>query len=393
MPSREFKIGVFVIEGLNALPLSIYFMYLFFYMQDRHGFGTMENLLLGGFGGLLYMLSAAVAGKFAPKFGYLNAIAVSFAVMIVIFPLGILAATVPGQLAVYAAGVISMAFVWAPLQSLSVQGEPKRRVQRMVGIYNLVWAGMAAVGYFIGGWLVDHLTYNCIFLIPAGVHFVQLVIVLRLRAVARRDFAGASSDGRRGDAMSLHDEAEVPGARIFLKMAWIANPFAFIASNTAVPSIPELAGAFELTTTQAGVFVSVWMFARVAGFLGCWLWDGWHYRRGWLWGSYVMMVVSFILILTAPLLAVLIVAQVGFGLSVGMIYYSSLYYSMHVGDNHGKQGGVHESVIGAGNCIGPWLGAGALFLLPAQVHAATWTVTALLVVGFVWMLRTWARRG
>ena len=86
MPSRGFKIGVFVIEALNALPLSIYFMYMFFYMKERHGFGGMENLLLGGYGGFVYMISAATAGRIAPRFGYLNAMAISFASMAVVFP-------------------------------------------------------------------------------------------------------------------------------------------------------------------------------------------------------------------------------------------------------------------------------------------------------------------
>ena len=66
---------------------------------------------------------------------------------------------------------------------------------------------------------------------------------------------------------------------------------------------------------------------------------------------------------------------------------------MHVGDNHGEQGGVHEAAISAGNCVGPWLGAGALFILPGAADAAVWTVTTLLIAGFVWMIRVWMRRG
>lgn len=393
MPSRGFKIGVFVIEALNALPLSIYFMYMFFYMKERHGFGGMENLLLGGYGGFVYMISAATAGRIAPRFGYLNAMAISFASMAVVFPMGIVADSVIGQLSVYTAGAAAMAFVWAPLESLSVQGEPKHRVQKMVGIYNVVWASFAAVGYFVGGAIVDWLGYKAIFLIPASVHFVQLLITLWLRGVAKRDFGDAAMGAAaKEDSTHLHDEAEAPFARTFLRMAWIANPFAFIASNTVTPTIPTLAKQFDLSKTMAGCLISIWLFARVAAFIGCWMWSGWRYRLRWLLGAYLGMMISFVLILAVPSLPVLIGAQVVFGLSVGMIYYASLYYSMHVGDNHGEQGGVHESAIGAGNCVGPWLGAGALFLLPGFAHAATVTVTVLLAGGLAWILRLWARR-
>jgi predicted MFS family arabinose efflux permease len=134
------------------------------------------------------------------------------------------------------------------------------------------------------------------------------------------------------------------------------------------------------------------MFSRFAGFVVCWMWDGWHYRFGWLVGAIAAMTSAFVVILTAPWLWILVAAQVVFGLSIGIIYYSSLYYSMHVGDNHGEQGGVHEAAIGAGNCVGPWIGAGALFLLPGQPNAAVWAVAALLIGGLGWMLKTWSAR-
>ncbi len=395
MPSRAFKIGVFTLEGLNAVPLAVYFMYLFFFMRETHGVGTMENLLLGGYGGFIYMTFSALGGKVAPRCGFLNTITASFFVMVLVFPCGVAVDSMWGQIGIHTVAVAGMAFVWAPLESLSVQGEPKNRVQKMVGVYNLVWSSMAALGFFLGGAIVDKFGFRAMFLIPAGVHFTQLLIALWLRGIERRDFGRAHSGARKTadeDVAQLHDEADVPFAATFLRMAWIANPFSFVASNTAVPSIPELAKDFGLTKTGAGFLISIWMFARFAGFIACWLWDGWHYRLRWLLGAFVAMTVSFVVILTVPKLWALIVAQALFGLSLGMIYYSSLYYSMHVGDNHGEQGGVHEAAIGAGNCVGPWLGAGALFLLPHQPNAAVWTVTALMVGGLVWLLRVWAGR-
>ncbi len=395
MPSRAFKIGVFTLEGLNAIPLAVYFMYIFFLMRDRFGFGDMENLLFGGFGGFVYMVFSAVGGRVAPRFGYLNTITVSLALMVAVFPCGLMVHSLWGQILIHTIGVAGMAFVWAPLESLAVQGEPKHRVQKMVGIYNLVWSGMAALGFFLGGAIVDRLGFEAMFLIPAGVHFVQLLLALWLRRVESRDFGRAHSGARRQseeDEVLLHDEADVPFAGVFLKMAWIANPFAFVATNTVGPSIPELAQQFELTKTAAGFFISVWMFSRFAGFVVCWMWDGWHYRLGWLVGAIAAMTSAFVVILTAPWLWILVAAQVVFGLSIGIIYYSSLYYSMHVGDNHGEQGGVHEAAIGAGNCVGPWIGAGALFLLPGQPNAAVWAVAALLIGGLGWMLKTWSAR-
>ncbi len=47
-----------------------------------------------------------------------------------------------------------------------------------------------------------------------------------------------------------------------------------------------------------------------------------------------------------------VVAQIAFGISVGLIYYSSLFYSMDVGETKGEHGGLHEAMIGAAPASG-----------------------------------------
>jgi hypothetical protein len=84
----------------------------------------------------------------------------------------------------------------------------------------------------------------------------------------------------------------------------------------------------------------------------------------------------------APSIGLLLAAQVGFGLSIGLIYYSSLYYSMNVTENHGSNAGVHEAMIGAGLFIGPAVGAATLYLIPTAISIGAWSVGGLLCAGF-----------
>ena len=70
------------------------------------------------------------------------------------------------------------------------------------------------------------------------------------------------------------------------------------------------------------------------------------------------------------------------------MYYSSLFYSMDVGEASSEHGGLHEAFIGAGIFLGPATGAAALTLAPQSPNAATWAVSALLTVGLgglVWL--------
>jgi MFS family permease len=78
----------------------------------------------------------------------------------------------------------------------------------------------------------------------------------------------------------------------------------------------------------------------------------------------------------------LLIAQVGFGLSIGLIYYSSLYYSMNVTENHGSNAGLHEAMIGVGLFVGPAVGCATLYLVPTAIGIGAWSVGGLLCVGF-----------
>jgi hypothetical protein len=170
-------------------------------------------------------------------------------------------------------------------------------------------------------------------------------------------------------------------AKGFLRMAWLANPFAYVAINTIIAIIPGLAQRHELTPMWAGFFCSVWFFARFGAFAALWLWPGWHYRFRWFVGAYSMLLLGFSVILLSPSLWPVLIAQVAFGAAVGLVYYSSLFYSMDVGETKGEHGGIHEAAIGAGIFGGPAVGAAALALFPASATAGIWAVATLLLAG------------
>ena len=139
----------------------------------------------------------------------------------------------------------------------------------------------------------------------------------------------------------------------FLNMAWVANPMAYLAINTIIATVPTLAVRMHFSRMLAGFICSIWLFARTATFVALRLWPGWHYRFRFLAWSYAVMIASFAGILLAPKAWVLAVAEMFFGVALGLIYYSSLFYSMDVGDTKGEHGGIHEAAIGLGNGTGP----------------------------------------
>src|SRR6266571_3803047 len=89
-------------------------------------------------------------------------------------------------------------------------------------------------------------------------------------------------------------------AKWFLRMAWLANPFAYIALNTVIAVVPGVANKLGLSATMANFCCSVWCFAQFAAFFGLWAWSGWHYRFRWLLTAYLTLLLTFALIVLTP---------------------------------------------------------------------------------------------
>jgi hypothetical protein len=386
MFQRKLKIGYFILAWLNIYATAYYGNYIFFLMQKEFGFGNRENLLMAAVNGFIYIPFAWFAGKFAQKRGYYLALKVGFGIMTVALLAGAQAASVPAHYAVMMAWTIGMCFTWPTLEALVSEGEDRKGLTTMIGIYNVVWASGAAVSYFTGGALLETLGLRSLFWFPPILHVLQFGVVIFLEHQSRQ-FQAAATQESDDIPIDPHDlSVTIERRKIFLQLAWLANPFAYIAMNTVIPLIPYIALRLELSTTLAGFVGSVWLFARLAAFAGLWWWAGWHYRFGWLVGAYGVMVGCFAALLLVNNLAVVVLAQLAFGLAVGLIYYSSLFYAMDVGETKGEHGGLHEALIGVGLCGGPAVGTIALRLAPGVPNAGILAVSVLLVLGWVVLL-------
>jgi predicted MFS family arabinose efflux permease len=401
MYSRRFKTGYFILEGLNSASTVYYLFYVYFYMEKVFGFGNKANLGLAALNGGAYALLAWGGGRFAQRFGYFTALKIGFGVMAGALAVGSQLETAPGQICVMVVVVAGMCFTWPTLEALVSEGESRAGLQQMVGIYNAIWAGAGAVAYFTGGAMLDGLGLRSLFYVPMALLLTELALAFWLAERVRRI---RDWNGDRGSSQSNLDAtgillASAPPVEIhphsparvrsFLRMAWLANPFAYIGMNTLIALMPGIALRLELSTTLAGFWGSLWCFARFGAFIGLWLWPGWHYRFRWLLVAYLGLVGSFIIILLASNLPVLVAAQIVFGGAVGMTYYSSLFYSMDMSETKGEHGGIHESAIGLGNCAGPAVGAAALQFLPQYTNSGALAVTLLLLCGLGGLLAIW----
>ncbi|MEO5804250.1 MAG: MFS transporter [Verrucomicrobiota bacterium] len=390
MTRRQLKTSFFFLEGLNAFATGLYFNWLFFFTQSRLNFGVAENLGLVALHGMIYTGAAWFGGWFAHRIGNYSALKVGFAILAVSLGAGAFLPFAVAQVAVMLVWTFGMCFTWPTLQSLVSEGEPARNMPRMAGIYNIVWSALSAVSFFVGGAMLEKLGVTSLFWVPAFVHLFQLGFVFWLQIKAAK--VSPIEHDSTAAVKNLPDPAHEASALVqknFLRFALLTNPFAYVAINTAIPMIPVVAARFNLSPMLAGFFCSVWFFVRMGAFILFWLWPGWHYRFGILLTAKITLVGSFVSLLLAPNLWILLVAQILFGLSVGLIYYSSLYYSMHGGNAKTEHGGLHEAMIGFGTFLGAAVGVGAKYFFPYVAEISIWAVSGLLLVGLLALI--WLR--
>jgi predicted MFS family arabinose efflux permease len=354
--------------------------------SDRFGFADKANLAVAALLGCCYALASWQAGRLAQRWGYFTALKLGFGIMAGALLGGAQLGSVAGTILTAIAVTLGMCFTWPVLEALISENETPDRVPHAIGIYNITWAATNAGALFIGGTLIEKLGYQSIFYLPAIILVGQIVLTLWLEKLPK-----PTAESSPAELPPDQNRPAPARAKMFQQLAWLANPFAYIAINTLLAVLPGVAVKFQLTPMFAGFACSLWGFVRLAAFVALWQWPGWHYRFRWLVTAYIALVLSFSTILMVPNLAVGLGAQLFFGIAIGLIYYSSLFYSMDASDAKSEHGGIHEAAIGAGNCLGPAVGAASLQFLPQYASSGAIAVSALLLGGLGGLVAIWKR--
>jgi len=332
-----------VLEGTNAFAASYYFNYLMFLLQQDHGFSNLDNLALGAVHGFLYVGASWFAGRFGQRHGYFTSLRIGFGGMAASIALAWLFPSTLFQVLGVVGWTVAVCFTWPMLEALVSEGEPPERLPRRIGIYNVTWASAYLFGFFLGGSIYERLGQSSLYWLPIAVHVAQFIASYPLQ----KRHASVRTD---------------------------------LASPDAAPGIAEHAG---LGIEEGGRLMSAWFIVRTLTFAVLWAWHGWHYRIGWFLGSFLLLILGFVAVMTTREVWMLIVAQIAFGWGTGLIYYSSLFYAMDGSETHGEHGGIHEAFIGLGMGSGPAISALTLWLSGAAMAPAVAVGTAL-VGGWAW---------
>ncbi|MEZ0264223.1 MAG: MFS transporter [Phycisphaerae bacterium] len=392
VPTRYPLRAVLVTEGMLSFAANLLFVGIFFYTTSVFGWGIVPNFLLATGQGLVYVVAALATQKLSRALGRRTLLVGSNLALTAVSLGAALTSSQPVIVALVLAYVPLIALNWPVLETLASEGAEPRELSRRIGVYNLVWAGTGALAIAVQGSLL-RLDPRAVFLAPAILHLATALIFAFTKSRAAANGSGGASPSRDAHA-APHAEPELLAQRtLALWLSRISQPAAYVVLYTISALMPLLPPMRGLNPAYATLLASVWLVSRWLAFLLLGATTFWHVRPGLLLWAAALMTLAFLGISVSPSylrpawagadLPMLIGAQVVLGFTLGLIYTASLYFGMVLSDSSTEHAGYHEALIGAGQVLGPGIGALTQWRWPTRPLAGVAAVTGVLLLSLV----------
>ncbi len=388
------KAWIFGTEFMHSFPTTFLVYGEPYLLKERFHSSLSVIALSQALCGLCVALGAFVGGHLSHRYRPILAIQIGIlgSLLAVLLEIGLhKSGGLPAVLISFGLFSFAQVVVWPGIESGLMDGENHSTVQHFVSLFNLTWSFGTAFAFLLATPLMSRFGLNVIFTLPALFYFINLILTeFGRRRNLRTEIVSNISLDEDGeiDPDEIKSAILTPNERAaFRWMGWLSNPFAYVAIQVIVTFNPYLQERLGLSFGAASVWCSLWFYVRTVTFELLRRWTWWHYKWKLLCCVFLAAIISFGGIVMAPNLVVLLFSQLVFGMCVGLIYQSSLYYSMAGSEAQGEHGGFHESFIGIGIMLGPLLVYFGSKLFPGNGGASVAIVTLLMGIGLIGLIR------
>ena len=357
MRSFSSRGGLLLLTLLQQFPATVFLYGEPFFARERFHWSTGQIGLSQALVGFSIAISSYIGGKIAhrrhSRTGVMWGILLAMAFSVLGWGFG-------DKQGVFVLTFVGFAFcqalVWPGIETALVQGQTAGQVGHTLSHYNVIWSFGSWASLLLATPLMARLGLRLLLLLPALLYLVNYVLLRWLFPIQPLPCVPTEASlSEQAEAAQLEQEQKTHSLaekRAYRWLGWIANPFGFVALNVVISSNPALQVRLGIPFEVASVWCSLWLLFRILSFEILRHWTGWHYRWGILVTTFFLMMVSFTAITLAPNLPIFLVAQAVFGLCLGLLYQSSIFYSLADSEAAGEHGGLHECVIGLGTMSG-----------------------------------------
>lgn len=328
--------------------------------------GTYDDLgALRATHSLTYALGAFWLGRLADRVGYQRSMA---ACCLLLAPVCASYFYVDAVWQLFAlallTGITTCAF-WPSLQAWLAQGQDREGLRQRISGFNMSWSlGMIAGPGLAGVLYAAYADFS--FALVAGLFVLMFVGI---------GFVRVGENARR--TTDETEAASLAAARIFLPVAWMANFATYFAIGIVRSLFPKLATDLGMQTAHLGYLMALIGLAQLVTFALISRTARWQFK---LWPLAAVQVAAMLGLGAVAFGSSLVAFASGLlllGVMIGFTYTASGFYSLHSTAPGGERIGIHETVLGAGNLVGPlaggligeYIGARAPYLVGAGVIA------------------------
>jgi len=254
---------------------------------------------------------------------------------------------------------LAKALYWPAAQATLGDLSSPDRLAYHTAHFNIAWSSGKTLGFLVGPLVLARLDFASTFLLGAGFVLCSLLSTVRLGDLIRN---GVSPDRRNSPRQMPPHEATGTSAaadsrrRVFLRLGWLANLAANGAAGVLAYHLPKWFADRGWSEDRFGLVLGfLFLLQTVMFFLLA--------RRV----AFAYSVKRLVLpqLLTVVVLAALpwfgpfwlfLAAAPLLGISFGISYEASIYYSLVGQTDRGKNAGIHESLVGLGGFLPPLLG-------------------------------------
>lgn len=366
----NFFISAFLADlALGAVLLSLPLLLIY-----KFGAGSLTLGLFGALGSLIYSLGVIAAGRLSDRFDRKNIILSGCVLFLAVYLILPFLKELRYVFLIYVFGAISMSLFWPIIQSWLSQGLNKTNLISSLKNFNVCWSAGLAIGFLTAGFLF---LFNNKYPFFFGAALIAVVIVV----IMRQPVISEIMDGPVKKAFLETKKDRPKSAEKFLLIAWCANFVSWYVVGLVRHLFPKLGSELGYSSSEIGFFAFLMFLAQTVMFLLLGRTHKWHYRLFPLIALQVLSIAALLTLAFNSKTVYFIPAMLCLGLSIGMTYFSSIFYSLYGFIDKGKKSGIHESFIGLGGLFGPLVGGIAAHTF--GVRAPYVTAAVLLAVAII----------
>ena len=276
---------------------------------------------------------------------------------------------------------------WPPYEAWIAELNDGRPLEKRVRMFNLAWATGVMIGYGISGYI-----YELSYMIPfyfAGIGSFIAVTVVTFQPKPVKQSVHVEEQSQTENNGS---DVQACLTKKFLYISWTAIFFTWITLGVLRYIFPKLISELQMKPSVFGLLMLAWAGTQVVMYFILGATKRWHYKFSVLLILQLLGCIGFVIIYLTNLPILWLLALILFGLQTGMIYFSSIYYSLHGHTDKGNKSGWHECILSSGGFIGPFIGgvlANYINLKVPYVFCAATVIFGLLVQ--IYFVMAWSK--